>query len=514
MSDLERKLTDMLAERADRVDRPTSRLGEIRSRLDQLESSYPPVDRRRWRSGSRAFAGIAAAFVVGIGVGGLMVMQRQIAAPDADPSILGQSPSTIGDPQKGIVTGRAIRWAPPSPLPDPEHVFVAADVVDEFGVSDTATKRWPSSVTVERIVQFLDGYVAAGTETVGSHSFAAVWRSADGLTWERVETPSFTTGTNARPADQYGTSIGAIAANEERAVAIGGVRADGATVLTAWATTDGSTWSSTPLNVPPSEPAVINADVVTTAIGFVALTLDAGVADPAATSQATLLRSADGFSWETLPGPGAETAGARIYGLTTVGSRLVAFGQVGGSLGQAAAWFSDDNGTTWTTASVTSTGALPITTARAAAGLPDGVLMLGYSSTEQPHRTLLDGGPLEPIGSIAVTAWWSPDGVHFEALDTAPLNTAFDVPTAVARTQAGALMATSRISGTQPSTLLWSWTLDGGFAPLDTSAADLQQITALDAVRDGYLAASRNPRTAPNDQSAPADTALWMLQQR
>lgn len=88
------------------------------------------------------------------------------------------------------------------------------------------------------------GYIAGGS-AFGETMDAAVWSSADGLTWTRVEQPSFVASTTL--------GIWGVAPVGDGWQAVGGEADD--TAPAAWTSPDGVTWTRVEVPVPPSEEA-------------------------------------------------------------------------------------------------------------------------------------------------------------------------------------------------------------------------------------------------------------------
>lgn len=486
---------------------PAAAFGDRPVRLS-LEAPYQPA--HAWRP----IVASAAATVTAVG-GLLFVATRQepsgTAAPVASAPDLLEPPATtdaLPAPTTAPASGPRLLWGTPSLVPDPQGLFLSEDVTDRAEVAGV-TNTFISAVEVKRVIPFGDGYLAAGTESVGAHHFGVIWRSDDGVAWQRVESTAFDTEPIVTPSDEYGTELSGLVSDGERIVAVGTIRADGVTVPAAWTSVDGEVWTQQPLDAPPLPVAAPLIDVVVTSAGFTAATFDIFEPNAATPTGSVVLRSSDGASWETLPGPAAATPGARITGITTVGDRIVAFGHTGGGRGTPATWHSDDGGATWSAATLPAVGELPITAPLFASAAADGVLLVGYNATENPYTTTLESGLIELHGSTQPVAWWSADGVDFELVDTSAINTGFDVVADAATTPTGVLLATRRLEPTGDSRLLWEWTPAGGFTPVDTHGVDLNDLGRLFPIDGGYLGVDLKPRESSFD--GPGRTDLWVI---
>ncbi len=182
------------------------------------------------------------------------------------------------------------------------------------------------------VVAFGDGFVAAGRsdDPAAGRTAAAVWLSADGLTWQRIVA-----------GDAFaGARVVGLAASGGRLVAVGTAGPEQAPSL-AWTSSDGRTWTRV------ADPALAGGVVRAVAAGgpgFVA------VGAAAADDRALAWTSPDGATWAAVPdGPAFENGGAAIRMLGVSGSPggLAAVGwRSDAGNGSAVAW-SSSGGRDW-----------------------------------------------------------------------------------------------------------------------------------------------------------------------
>ena len=179
------------------------------------------------------------------------------------------------------------------------------------------------------VVPVGDGFLAVGSDTHGT----TIWRGTAAGAWARLDTDRFVL---ANGLDISLTSLGIFASGWEEAGDYG------VTYPTIWTSADGSAWS-TPMVVGDEDRVI--TDVVQLD-GRVAALVSGNGAPP------DLVSSIDGRAWSRAPARGFPMAG--ISDLAVAGPRLVAVGVGEGDV--AAAWYSDDDGSSWQAADVPATG--------------------------------------------------------------------------------------------------------------------------------------------------------------
>ena len=266
-------------------------------------------------------------------------------------------------------------------------------VAGDFGSSNIRAAAWTSrdgSVWTEAQLPGSDGVfpnaIAANSggsvigATAGDSEGAVAWHSGDGLTWERVTLDA-------------GTGIRAAAAGASSHV-LGGLAVGGRPVL--WSSPDGIHWTRRSLGVEDRKFGFIRG-IVAGGPGFVAWGLFTDTPLPDVFGASYQLPADAGVPWTSVEGTtwtraadASPFAGAWITSIVLVGSRLLAFGQVGTDP-IAATWSSDD-GLAWTR-------------------LPEGPPAIGGSDY---FVALGDGRVLElaqPASGSPIAAWLSADGV-------------------------------------------------------------------------------------------------------
>ncbi|HEX2273017.1 MAG TPA: hypothetical protein VHG90_03985, partial [Acidimicrobiales bacterium] len=219
------------------------------------------------------------------------------------------------------------------------------------------------------------GFLALGT--VDGH--VALWRSADGSSWSRVERPE---------AFGAGSAVAQLVATGSGVVAVGADRGAPA----AWWSTDGTVW--TRAGIGGAGPGRITAAVVAPD-GLVA----AGSMTPADASTGAdrrplpaVWRSADGQSWQPVPAsfdaasqPGQDNRGAEVKALVRADDGYLA---TGGGTQARRVWTSAD-GVTWAEAELPpeARAATRFDLALAAAAGTD--VLVGSSTEVLPPRLLL-----------------------------------------------------------------------------------------------------------------------------
>ncbi len=299
--------------------------------------------------------------------------------------------------------------------------WVQFDQGDTFEIEETPMDSKPAPVALTRqlvatrLLPTSHGYIAIGVEQRDRFT-GVVWRSDDGYTWERVPDPRHLWGDVDGPADDSGqqrsVSLWTMAESDGTIVILGSDTTPGSTTATpaAWSSSDGVTWTAAVLPSDPSGRSV--GAVVGTDEGFVAL---AGRGRSTSLGiPPSIWHSTDGVSWQR-----ADTTGlpndAVVTSLATVDmglrQRIVAVGSVGALEEAPAAWFSDDGGITWPTASVPAPPADHPLGAIADVGVgSDGLIGLGLRRTTTASSEWTDGVPTAVNGSMQIVLWQSDDG--------------------------------------------------------------------------------------------------------
>ena len=317
-------------------------------------------------------AGAVVALVAVIIIAWIALGGRGSGDPEPSPSVSGEpsasptaSPSPSSSPTEGPTED-------PTPTPTPEPTEAAGPIE----VTWTAASGIDGGARITN-VRFVDGqWIAVGGVDEDFLS-AAIWTTDDGATWTRAEIG------DTRDPDQYTQVLDVAALDGGTLVAIGswGIVPSDQFSRAIWLSTDGgATWTETR-----QQEGALNA-LVPGGPGLVAAESSGGGIGPARGWVAT---SSDGLSWERMP----MTFEANLLAIALSGDRLVVAG--GGETGipgesDAAAWYSDDDGATWTAIELPD------------AGVPEQVLSL----------VPFDGG-LIGTGDAA-SAWVSADGAAWE----------------------------------------------------------------------------------------------------
>ena len=257
-----------------------------------------------------------------------------------------------------------------------------------------------------------DGLVAMGRRSQeGDEDALAVWRSATGEVWERVN------GAEAVFASSGRSFVNRLVAVPSGLVAVGGVRRDDDTDGAAWFSPDGTTWQSAGAAPDFAGPGAQSVDdVVALDSGLLAV----GAANDGRRRLPAAWRSTDGRAWvpggasfEQL-GESSDTVGTQVTSVRRVTGGLVASG--GGDALQRL-WASDD-GTTWQETErpsiaagaegfnldLLATDGTDILAASTADGLPRVVLVRDGRYTEVTARATGFPAPLLTPFSVEVAA--------------------------------------------------------------------------------------------------------------
>ncbi len=239
---------------------------------------------------------------------------------------VGATPS-VGTPQP---TASASPGPTGSSSPSPTPTVVPS--VATGSVPPISTQPWstldlvPASGNPQpgSVVAWSGGYLALES-VVGIQNGipARAWVSGDGRTWTQL------------PDGTFGTVINIVAAPTSDGIVVLATAPDG--TGDAWRSTDGVTWTSS------SAPAQRTIDT-----GYVAGGAS-GVAVAVKSQPASIERSSDGSSWQTVSMPGGDHA--QVTGVAAFGGGFVAVGHDLTLPGSPIAWWSPD-GLTWNVAQV------------------------------------------------------------------------------------------------------------------------------------------------------------------
>jgi len=234
-------------------------------------------------------------------------------------------------PPSSVVTGAPTTSAPPAG-PDPGAAWSRIS-------GDEATF---AGADLRSVAAAGPGVVAVGYDDAGGDRDAAVWLSADGLTWQRVPHDEAVFG---GPGDQEPT---AVASAGPGVVAVGYDDAGGDRDAAVWVSTDGLTWQRVP-----HDDAVLGGPgaqgmlaVASGGPGVVAVGYD----DAGGDRDAAVWVSTDGLAWQRIPNDAAVFGAGGVQeasGVAAGAGRLVAVGydDAGGDR-DAAVWVSTD-GVAW-----------------------------------------------------------------------------------------------------------------------------------------------------------------------
>lgn len=397
---------------------------------------------------------------------------------------------------------------------DSNAVFVASDEFDRIESGDGYIQS-TSSVRVSGVVEFAGEYVAVGAANVGFRAEASVWRSPDGQTWTRVAAQALSPDLVTEPTDHYGLSIDAAVADGNRIVAVGVTTTNGARSLTSWTSADAVNWERHALDGLTSGPFVSVTGVVATADGFLATGFDNADPETGQRNESFLLRSSDGATWDRAENAEFAAPGVFVNGITSFGDRVIAYGATDGHAGNAAAWYSDDNGGTWTRSSVHDTSALPTSSITHSITAAETLVLVGEQATAEPGFDDVTESTATQRGDQDIAMWTSTDGASYQPVDTAPINSAaLDRATAVTSGVTGVLIAADRDASAGTTTHIWEWHPSRGF--IEQDHGELASVTTLTALPDGYLATASDRHFRdrdPNDTSDTSgeDTLVWVL---
>jgi hypothetical protein len=188
------------------------------------------------------------------------------------------------------------------------------------------------------VIEIPGGLLAGGEVATGLRTTAALWYSENGQEWERVADDQAVFG---GPGAVGGTRINDLATDGTTIVAVGSDDTDGAGGA-VWVSSDGRHWERVADSAGVFTDSWPSVRAVTVGgPGFVAVGNEVGGPNRGA---AAVWVSADGRSWQRVTSDSFTGPGSRAMGdVTTLGSRVVAGGQIGRDAG---VWVSED-GLTW-----------------------------------------------------------------------------------------------------------------------------------------------------------------------
>jgi hypothetical protein len=300
------------------------------------------------------------------------------ADPSASPSASASASASAEPSASASVEPSGAPSEPAAPTPSPSAAAGPAQVswAPASGIDPTTAQIGG--------VELIGGRWIAVGGVMENFLTAAIWISDDGATWTRA------TLDTTEVSDEY-TYAFDVAAVGDALVAVGswGAVPSDQRSWVSWTSTDGgATWTEAREENMPALGAVASGGP-----GLVGAQWNYSGTTPFDT---TMVTSTDGATWELT----ATLEMAAVYAIDVIGDRIVAVGNVQADPNgesEAAAWYSDDGGVTWTPADV-----------------PDGGALL----TMQDLAVL--GGGLAAIGagganaSVSVDAWRTADGATWE----------------------------------------------------------------------------------------------------
>ncbi len=251
---------------------------------------------------------------------------------------------------------------------------------------------------ISSVIEGGPGLVAVGGAMNAGNADAAVWTSADGVTWDRIAGP-----------DVLGVTVGYqmimdVANGPMGLVAVGWVDTKfGDLDPPIWVSPDGLTWSRLTGNADAFSPGSLINAITTGGPGFVAV----GISD---VGSAAIWVSGDGKSWTRVEQPlGDGYTDSQITDILATDSGLVAVGFADPewqhfATGRVLAWTSQD-GLTWDRSDLGSeTG-----TVWAVAGTGDTAIAVGNTSDDSAAWISSDAktwSPPSPIVTLAEELWF------------------------------------------------------------------------------------------------------------
>ncbi len=222
-------------------------------------------------------------------------------------------------------------------------IWTSADGVTwESGPHDEEVFGGAEVQAVHMVTAWAGGLAAGGVDSSGGDYDAAIWTSADGITWERV------------PHDEeiFGgfldQRIFSIIAWNDGLVAVGADQIGGDEDAVVWISTDGITWEWAP-----HDEEIFGGDedqIMTSIVAWNGGLVAAGYDSSGGDQDAAIWTSVDGITWDRVPLDEAVFGGAgdqAVNTLTVWDGGLAAAGYASsGEDRDAAVWTSSD-GTTW-----------------------------------------------------------------------------------------------------------------------------------------------------------------------
>ena len=251
--------------------------------------------------------------------------------------------------------------------------------------------------------------VAVGYDESGGDRDAAVWVSADGVTWERItHNETVLGGAN----DQEMRSV---VADGSGFIAVGYDQETSEIHAAVWLSQDGFDWTRLP-----HQPVFaggfwkVMSAITAGGPGFVAAgyTLDPTPTRPLGEQSAAVWTSSDGVAWQRVPHNEAAFGGdgfQQILGLAAGGPGVVAVGDDSTGYGNAAVWVSSD-GTSWSR-------------------VPHDETVFGGTGVQVIHAVIAGGPGLVAVGGrwledepgdFFAAVWVSADGYTWESIPHDP----------------------------------------------------------------------------------------------
>ncbi len=381
---------------------------------------------RHWMAAAATVATVAVAVAVAALV--LVPMTRA----DDDQTVAG--PAATDQVTEAVTTSSAPEPFPTTWSPRPETVGAWQHIPAAQAFPPVDANGLPSAQpdTVTAVTAVPGGYVAVGSTGTMPTVRAAAWISPDGRTWtERPLDPSAGATTTTTAGAPFGTSASfasmtAVTSRAGTVVAVGEHRAAAAAGPAAWRWEgdDASTLTLLPFDNPNG--SVTMAGVVSTRGGYVAAGTDIF---SAGRPGAIVWSSPDGVTWVQAATFDQDVV---ITSLTALGDRLVAVGSTGGQSPRAAAWFSDDDGRTWTPVELPASGDTSEDSEmisedsemiKVAAG-GERLLAVSTQGTVAPGGSRTDDAHQIGLPSRA-TLWSSDDGITWRQGTTVPFPETF-----------------------------------------------------------------------------------------
>jgi len=317
-------------------------------------------------------------------VGAVVLGSILLRKPDAEPPVAGGAAAATTVSLEATSTTAVPSETAPAPTAPPASWYrVSAGAVDEIGMMNSVTVGGPGLVAVgwaqtgddrdaavwtsidgtvwDRVPhdpevfggprnQEMNAVAAGGPGLVaigydaspGAGSHAAVWVSADGLSWQRIP------GGDAVFGGAQTVEMAGVVAGGPGLVAVGGLTSVGGYDAAVWTSSDGTVWQRLvhDVEVMGGQGSQVMADVVAFGERLVAV----GADGPADAQHAAIWVSADSLVWERVPHrPEIFTEPGMTGGMAAVavgGPGLVAVGHFddgeSGHGGHAAVWTSRD----------------------------------------------------------------------------------------------------------------------------------------------------------------------------